>query len=159
MNALKQAQHIDNGLPDHPTLAQMPLDPSGANFISGFMGKALPLAKSGLSALQGLREALPTSFPTSMESVKDMLHPGSIKYMDSQFEANNPLFRKLEESGMFSGPRTTSGLQSPPAETLGESNPEFTPVGAESLYNYAKAGLKHVPKAEELVRYLGGMTK
>ncbi len=30
------------------------------------------------------------------------------------------------------------------AETLGEANPEFTPVGGEGLYNVAKTGVKAV---------------
>lgn len=81
--------------------------------------------------------------------------PANEAVMESMYQRANPVFRGLEESGAFSGSRTINPA-APVRETLGELNPEFTPTGGEGLYNIAKAGLKYVPKGEDLVRYLGG---
>lgn len=37
-------------------------------------------------------------------------------------------------------------------ETLGEMSPEFTPQGGEGMLNWARQGLKAVPKAQDLIR-------
>lgn len=44
------------------------------------------------------------NLPTSLQ---ELSHPGAQSFMNREFEANNPVFKKMEAQGAFSGDRTT----------------------------------------------------
>ena len=96
-------------------------------------------------------------------SARDILNPATAVTMSRMYQSARPAVQALQDAGAFAGDRTVGGLHriagaaGTVREKLGEYLPEFTPVGGEALYNLGKAGAKYVPKAEDLVRWLGGM--
>lgn len=143
MAGLKQAQHIGPGLLEGGevplTLAQMPLDPSFTRSLGGLASKVGGMLGIGSKVAPGAIEGLMGAIE-GPSSAADMAHPGAQAKMESMYQEANPTFRKLEDSGMFGGDRSVGGIHQipprPPAmETLGEVNPEFTPLGGEGLFN------------------------
>jgi hypothetical protein len=59
-----------------------------------------PEAKMPPSAQALIMEDLP-------RAMQEMSHPGAQEFMNREFKANNPIFKELEKSGMFSGDRST----------------------------------------------------
>lgn len=100
-----------------------------------------PMAE-GPAVMEGLSQAAPEAY-----SAIDAINWPTVERL---YQQARPTFEALRDAGTFGGGRTVGSLYKDvqPAvkaatETLGETDPEFTPVGAENYYNVGKAGLQH----------------
>ncbi len=144
LDALKKAQHIGP-------------DPYGLSDIPVSQG-VMPM----LPAIQGLIGLFKA--PEAAARVAPQIEPlsaGAVQRMEGMYQRANPVFKRLQEAGAFGGDRTVgswpqivsgasravpraseaSSRMAPVMETLGETNPEFTPMGGEGLYNVGKEAI------------------
>lgn len=104
--------------------------------------------------------------------------------MESMYQRANPVFKRLQDAGMFAGDRTAGAAASagsravqsapraipnlaseasyraaPVRETLGEINPEFTPMGGEGLFNVGKEAVQGLidPAVKAYLRIMSTM--
>jgi len=159
LDALRKATSIgpdpqDINNPEAWKLGVMPFLPSLAGIGRGVVGAAGrlrnvlgPLVGRSLpevsNVVPGASSAVLEGLQRASQSARDLMNnPSAMNMMDRLYQEANPIFRGLEESGTFAGPRTVGGLRHMPvAETLGEVSPEFTPQGGEALYNVGKGAL------------------
>ena len=144
LDALRKAQHIG---PD-------PIGPN-APVAQGVM----PM----LPAIQGLLGLFKA--PEAVARVAPQIEPlsaGAVQRMEQMYQRANPVFKRLQEAGAFAGDRTVgswpqvvsgasravpaaseaSSRIAPVMETLGETHPDFTPVGGEGLYNVGREAVR-----------------
>jgi len=96
-----------------------------------------PNTSNPSSALYGLRKATSIGADPRAEAFTQMQQQRQEAALPNpENKGLGPLSALTKLAGQYIG--------GPAQETLGESNPMFTPVGGEDLYNVAKTGLQKV---------------
>ena len=113
---------------------------------AGVMGRvAGGAAKVAPEAIQGLRGVLTgPAAQTAAQAGADILNPATARVMQSMHEAAAPTFQAMERAGAFAGDRTVGGLHSLANRASSMLPAEFTPPGAEAVYNAARPAAQKV---------------
>lgn len=66
------------------------------------------IPNSASAAVQGLNSAAGAgeAMGTSAAGANDLMNPGALGRMDDMYQQANPVFKQLQQQGLFSGPRT-----------------------------------------------------